>query len=391
MPFAETRRRGGARPFALPRLFAWILVVVSVLGCVRKERDADLARISAPAEVIGRPFGEASAYARNVWDMQRFGGRIYLGHGDEIDNWGPVALWSLDPATGRMAAGFETDEEQVDGFRVLDGELYAPGYDPRSGWARGTFYRLETGGWKRHRTIPRAVHTFDLAWHAGRLFAATGGRGRAGEPTLLASADRGQTWTAMTDQVQRMHTLFELRGTLYAASKLSTDGDTARALLRFDGTRFRGTGVTGATLLPGLADTAGRMVHPTPFRGALVYGVAAGAINWKPAALAVTRTLGDARTVALPDPAAVPYDLLVRGDTLYVLTSSSIDSGYVVRVYATERLESWRELFRFRSPAFARSFEEADGDFFIGLGCTYQQPSSASGIILRVRRGAYAR
>jgi hypothetical protein len=272
---------------------------------------------------------------------------------------------------------------------VLDGELYAPGYDPRAGWSLGTFYRLEARGWVRHRTIPNAVHTFDLAWHAGRLFAATGSRGRKGEPTLLASSDRGEHWMPVADQVQRIYTLFELGGVLYAAPKLSTDGDPARALLRFDGTHFQSTGLTGATLLPGLPDTAGRMVHPTPFRGGLVYVVAAGAINWKPAALAVTRTLQDARAVALPDPAAVPYDLLVRGDTLYVLAAAPADTGYVVRVYASKELDRWRELFSFASPTFARSFEESDGDFFIGLGCTYQRPSPASGVILRVRRNRY--
>ncbi|MFL5540788.1 MAG: hypothetical protein ACJ8J0_17485 [Longimicrobiaceae bacterium] len=347
---------------------------------------ADPIDISPPAEVVGAPFREVPPYARNVWDMQRFGGRIYLAHGDEIGNRGPVALWTLDPASGRLAAGFTADEEEVESFRVLDGALYAPGFDPRSGWSLGTFYRLERTGWARHRTLPHALHTFDLAWYAGRLFAATGGRGRPGEATLLASADRGRTWTPVSEQTQRIYTLVELGGELYAAPKLRTDGDTARALLRFDGARFRGTGVTGATLLPGLPDTAGRMVHPTGFRGALVYVVAAGAIDWKPAALAVTRRLGDARAVALPDPGAVPYDLLVRGDTLYALTSAPADSGYVVRGYATNDLESWREIFSFRSPAFARSFEETGGDFYIGLGCTYPRPSPASGVILRVRR-----
>ena len=336
--------------------------------------------------MIGDPFRDVPPYARNVWDMQRFGGRIYLSQGDEIDNRGPAEIWTLDPASGRLQRDFVTDEEQVESFRVLDGELYAPGFDPRSGWSLGTFYRLERTGWERHRTIPRALHTFDLAWHAGTLFAATGGRGRAGEPTLLASADRGRTWLPVSEQTQRIYTLFELGGALYAAPKLRTDGDTSRALLRYDGARFRATGVTGATLLPGLPDTAGRVLRPVAFRDALVYVVAAGAINWKPAGLAVARSLDDVRALPFPDPRAAPYDLLVRGDTLFALTSTPVDSGYVVRVYATERLNGWRERVRFRSPAFARSFEEAGGDFFIGLGCTYQDPSPASGLILRVRR-----
>lgn len=371
---------------ASPRLCAWALLAAALAACAGGGGADPAAGVSPPAEVVGAPFGDVPPYARNVWDMQRFGGRIYLAHGDEIGNRGPVALWTLDPASGRLAAGFTANEEEVESFRVLNGELYAPGFDPRSGWSLGTFYRLERTGWARHRTLPHALHTFDLAWYAGRLFAATGGRGRPGEPTLLASADRGRTWTPVAEQTQRIYTLFELGGALYAAPKLRTDGDTARALLRFDGARFHGTGVTGATLLPELPDTAGRMIHPTAFRGALVYVVAAGAIDWKPAALAVARSLDDVRALPFPDPGAVPYDLVVRSDTLLALTSTPADSGYVVRVYATERLDGWRELFRFRSPAFARSFEEAGGDFYIGLGCTYRHPSPASGQILRVRR-----
>ena len=364
-------------------------MIAAVAAC-GQGGEAAVSGISAPAEVVGTPFRHTSPYARNVWDMQRFGGRIYLSHGDEIGNRGPAEIWSLDPANGRLARDFVTDEEEVESFRVIDGELYAPGLDPRAGWSMGTFYRLERSGWVRHRTIPRAVHTFDLASRAGTLFAATGGRGRAGEPTLLASADRGRTWTPAADQWQRIYTLFEIGGELYAAPKLRTDGDSSRAVLRYDGTRFRSTGVTGATLLPGLPDTAGRMLRPVVYRNALVYVVAAGAINWKPAGLAVLRSLDDVRAVPFPDPGAAPYDLLVRGDTLFALASTPADSGYVVRVYATADLEAWHELFRFRSPAFARSFEEADGDFYIGLGCTYQRPSPASGAILRVRRDTYA-
>ncbi|HEX8695271.1 MAG TPA: hypothetical protein VF746_22860 [Longimicrobium sp.] len=304
-----------------------------------------------------------------------------------------MALWSIDPATGRVAPGYRTDEEQVDAFRVLNGELYVPGTDPRGGWSLGNFYRLERGAWVKHRTLPHALHTFDLAWHRGRLFAAVGGGGRPGQATLLASADRGRTWSAATGEVRRMLVLFEHGGELYAAPRLRTDPHPAAGeLLRFDGARFVGTGIGGALLLPGLPDTAGRILRPVAFRGALVYVVAAGAIDWKPAALAATRTLRDARSVALPDPEAVPYDLLVRGPLLYVLAAApAAAGGYTVHVYATGDLRRWRELFRFSAPTFARSFEESGGDFFFGLGSTYRAPSPAAGAILRVRRASYAR
>jgi hypothetical protein len=346
-----------------------------------------------PAELLAAPFTEASRYARNVWDMQLFGGRIYLGHGDMVGNRGPVSLWTLDPATGRVARGFRTGEEQVDAFRVLNGQLYVPGQDPRGWGSRGTFYRLEAGGWARHRTVPHGIHTFDLAWHGGRLFAAIGGRGTPGQPTLLASTDRGLTWAPATTETRRMLVLFEHRGRLYAAPKLRTDTDPrAGTLLRLDGARFVSTGLGGATLLPGLPDTAGRIVRPVELGGALVYVVASGSINWKPAALAVTRTLHDARSVPLPDAGAVPYDLLVRGPTLFVLAAAPASAGgYTIHVYATQDLSRWRERVRFTAPTFARSFEESGGDFYFGLGSTFQSPSPATGQILRVRASSSRR
>ena len=374
------------------------LFLASALGaCVEPLRPEE-PKAAPPVEVaperLGNVFTQASAYARNVWDMQLFGGLVWIGHGDSIDNWGPIPLWSLDPATGALATEFTADDEQVDEFRVLDGELYVPGHDGRGDWSRGEFYRLESGGWKEHRTIPHGVHVFDLALQGGRLFAALGTEGVRGQESLLASADGGESWTPVTDDTDRVYDLFELGGELYG-SPLMNAGDSAGAqpLLRLDGERFVRTGAAGATLLPGLAPGRwGRMVRPTGFRGVLVYIAAASSFDWVPVSLAVTRDLREVRRAALPDAAAVPYDLLVRGDTLYLLAAApgAAGGGYTVRVYRTVDTVAWRELFHFRAATFARSFEESGGDFYFGLGCRYEAPDPASGDLLRVSRASYA-
>ena len=349
--------------------------------------------VTAAVESLGNPFTVPSAYARNVWDMQLFGGRIQLGHGDSIDNWGPAAIWSLDPETGALSADFDTSDEQVDVFRVLGGALYVPGHDPRDDWALGNFYRLDGAGWAKHRSIPHGLHAFDLALHGGRLFAALGTEEVDGQAALLASPDGGGSWEPVTEKVSRFYTLFELRGALYAVPLLWPSADPARGVLhRFDGARFVETELTGGTLLPRVpAGRPGRMLRPTPFAGALVYVAATETFDWRPAALAVTRTLADAAPVALPDTAARPYDLQVRVGTLYVLAAApSPAGGHTVHVYATEDAARFRELFRFHAATFARSFEEHGGDFFFGLGSSYGAPSPATGHLLRVRRAAYA-
>jgi hypothetical protein len=376
---------------------AALLLACSASACTEPLRSGDRAREAPPVEVVperlGNVFAQASAYARNVWDMQLFGGLIWLGHGDSIDNWGPIPIWSLDPGTGALTREFTADDEQVDEFRVLGGELYVPGHDGRGDWTMGEFYRLESGGWMEHRTIPHGLHVFDLALHGGRLFAALGTEDVRGQETVVASADRGESWTAVTDETDRVYDLFELSGVLYGAPKMNAGDSTgAWPLLRFDGARFVRTQIGGATLLAGIPGAGwGRMVRPTEFGGVLIYIAAGGTFDWIPVSLAVTRDLREVRRAALPDAAAVPYDLLVRGGTLYVLAAApdGARGGYTMRVYRSADTLAWRELFHFHAATFARSFEESGGDFFFGLGCDYPAPHPASGDLLRVSRGSY--
>jgi hypothetical protein len=371
------------------------LAGAALFGCGEPTRpdERPAPDVTGAVEHLGNPFTVALPYARNVWDMQLFGGRIHLGHGDSIENWGPVTLWSLDPVSGGLSADFTTTDEQVDAFRVLGGALYVPGHDPRDDWSLGNFYRLDGAGWAKHRSIPHGLHAFDLALHGGRLFAALGTEEIEGQPALLVSSDGGGSWAPVTANVNRFYNFFELRGVLYAVPVLRNSPDPARGVLhRFDGTRFVETGITGAMLIPDVpADRLGRMLRPTPFAGALLYIPARETFDWRPVALMVTRTLEDAARVALPDPAARPYDLLVRGGTLYVLAAAPAPGGgHTVYVYATEDAVRYRELFHFRAETFARSFEERAGDFFFGLGSGYDAPSPATGDLLRVRRAAYA-
>lgn len=352
--------------------------------------------VTAALVRLGDPFTVGSDYARNVWDMQAFDGAIHLGHGDSIDNWGPIPLWRIDPASGALSSQFTTSDEQVDEFRVLDGELYVPGHDPREDFELGNFYRLEAGGWMKHRTIPHGLHTFDLAWHGGRLFAALGADSMPGHETLLVSDDRGLTWSPAADELERVFGMFELGGDLYAAPAVRRGYRPGeRQLWRLDGGAFHPTGVEIEALLPGLPEgAAGRMVRQTAFAGGLVYVVVAGerAFDWYPAALAVTRDARTVRRVALPDGAALPFDLLVRGGTLYVLTGTpAAGGGFTVRVYSTPDVARWTELFHFAAPTFPRSFEEAGGDFFVGLGCRYLETAAASGDLLRIPRASWAR
>ena len=104
------------------------------------------------------------------------------------------------------------------------------------------------------------------------------------------------------------------------------------------------------------------------------------------------------RHVALPK-ASRAWDLLVDGDTLYLLTDVPDAEGTTVRILASSDGRAWSERLHFRSRTFARSFTLLDGDFYFGLGCevadpgqwTMQELPPETGNILRVKRAVWNR
>src|SRR5690349_13662163 len=97
---------------------------------------ASAADVTASVQNLGNPFKgyfTRDIYARNVWDMQVWDGKIYLGYGDLWLNAGPIPVWSLDPATNTYSKEFTVNEEAIDHYEVVNGMLYIPGSDTRTG------------------------------------------------------------------------------------------------------------------------------------------------------------------------------------------------------------------------------------------------------------------
>ena len=65
-----------------------------------------------------------------------------------------------------------------------------------------------------------------------------------------------------------------------------------------------------------------------------------------------------------------PWDVDVRSEAAYLLTSTPVDGGakFLVRVWKSDDGLAWRSLIRLTQPTFARSLEIVDGDVYLGLG-----------------------
>jgi hypothetical protein len=225
--------------------FAAVPFVVPLPGSPLKGAMANAVQttrdVTSFIEKIGNPFLDKSVYGRNVWDMQLFNGRIYIGHGDTHSNVGPVPIWSYQPSSKTFVNEYTAPEEQIGSFRIINGQLYTPGNDGREDWSLGSFYRLDSNGWAQKRTIPNALHVYDVAVHNGIMFAAIGtDSSNRPVPNIMMSRDMGQTWTAATSEGGRCHNFFQLGGEIYAVTYLSNleNASWNNVVSRFDGTRF---------------------------------------------------------------------------------------------------------------------------------------------------------
>jgi hypothetical protein len=346
---------------------------------------------------LGRP-STKGPYARNVWDLQSYGGKLFIGHGNSANvgperNAGPIALLSYDPAAEAFATELTAPDEQIDRFEIFDdGSLWTGTHDPRGSGVMPGAYRLSGGGWVRHGTMPASVlHVYDVQRFEGAIYAA-GGDGR-----VYRSADQGTSWTQVMDpsvwMLLRIHELFVFDGRLYAASYALCGDQTKNRLYRMNPvTRLfeLDTRTTRDTMFPGYGGDpcvdAPRMVRPTPAGSSLVY-IGATIDNdhqWIPKHLYRSSDPGRAATrIGLPE-GQVPYDLLVDGPHTYVLTAERRAPGdYEVRVLASTDLVSWTEIVSLRHTTFARSFERLGGDWYFGLGTDTVELAPASGTILR--------
>ena len=118
-----------------------------------------------------------NSYARCVWDIKVYDGKVYIGCGDYDKNSGPTTLWAYDLNTNTWKEQVTVDEEAIARFITIDDTLCIPGIDThptpedQHEHELGNFYRLEKGIWKKYRNIPHVVHNFDMTHFNGKLLA----------------------------------------------------------------------------------------------------------------------------------------------------------------------------------------------------------------------------
>jgi len=376
-------------------------------------------------EAVGSPWRDRYpeeggwAAARSIWDLQAWDGKLYLGGGDSAENAGPVDVIYYDPATGVFASEFTVDDEEIEKYRIIDGWLYIPGHDAMEPWELGNIYVNDGSGWTKLRTIPKAVHVYDIAKIDDELIAVGAqifedGAGYYGGGAFFFSQDAGHTWTTQftpathysgsdvynplqPDSV-RFTELFEFKGRLYASGWLMP------TLYVYDSGRFVFVDVSpfpGATSEDGIpcADVpqvasdyvddlmsddewydafdhyaqciTARITNHGILDGQLVYigGTFYRDHGWRAFGLFAADQLveGHVRQLGGFDDGE-PRDLLTANGQLLLLTTSSVNDAFQSRVHVTDDLDEWTQVAEFTADAPAYSIEILDEYLYIGLG-----------------------
>lgn len=355
--------------------------------------------LSNKLEFLGQPF-KTGLYARNVWDMQLFDNKIYLGHGNSSNsgptpNAGPIPVIYYDIANSNFVTQYTVDEEQINIYKVINGLLTIPGHDSRGQWNYGNYYFLENNTWRKISTLPKAVHVYDMINYNSKLYAAVGTDGFS---EVLVSIDNGTTWNSAIPSsgpkfvtcAGRAYCLFQQNGLLFASSCLSGNASSSlNNLLKIDQSTSNVIKFSSSKFIPEAYNTTYKMIRTQNVNGKLLF-INAFINNdhqYIPDLMYCSSEIGISKEITLPDPYSVPIDILIRDTISYVLAYKKISSNnYINYVFSSNDQIKWTEVLRFTQPTFSRSFEEVNGDFYFGLGCDYMSVSDSTGKILRIRK-----
>ncbi len=390
------KKRPSKRQLGVFALLLFMLAVVLLKVKHEYEIQPDPQQFfNGPVKWLGNPFAKrwpagGDIYARNIWDMKAFQGKIYLGSGNSANdgpapNAGPIDIWYFDPKLSTFVNEGEVNDEQIDVFKVIGDQLFIPGHDAAApdNWDYGNYYQLADKRWLKHRSIPRGIHVYDIAEYKGELVATLGSHDYYGG--LSISKDKGGTWTTYPTGFFRLFTLFEFDDVLYVSSLFKNEkliqGIQKNwpehedlipvSLYRYHEGVIQATALGIQDFFPGWELRAVKLRLPTHYKNSFVY-IGARPSNdhqYAEQQLFSMENIGEGRRVSLPKNAN-PQDMLVDNDRLLLLSTEKSTGrwAYKLTVYETYDLNTWVPLIRFDADTLSRSFEYLHGCFYFGMG-----------------------
>lgn len=348
--------------------------------------------------------------ARNVWDLQGYDGKLFIAGGSTVDNVGPINVWAYDPVADRLRREHTVQEEAIERFRALNGDLYIPAADPVTGDLNKFYRRTNTDHWTQITGEPELAHVRDLVYFDERLIAVGNTRDNANQPSAIASTDGGRTFAPVTDPAQLgrltnwFYSLFEYQGMLFATTLIFNPLLDTESILVFDpemGQFLPDPTITTATFIPltndnDLTDVTLRLWRTVALNNRFIYAVrtycaaqhcyesrynGSYGLFLKPSLTAAPQP------VTFPEPSAMGESILIHDGWFYALANQRLaPNRHHIFIYRSRELTAsqWETVLTLASPNKARAFALLENTFYIGLGHEFDEPVRFSGAILRV-------
>ena len=342
--------------------------------------------------LLGNPYsadyisGEA-IYARNIWDMQYYQGKIYLGAGNSSNigpaqNAGRVYIISLNPKTDKFHFDYKVAEEQIDLFKVYGNTLYVPGHDATQKWTYGNIYTQKNGKWNKFRTLPNALHVYDLVEKDGKIFTAVGLNKKG---SVFISDKKAQKWRQLSQGRGRVYSLLEVADELFATKTFRLKDSKKLSMTQWS-SRFNSFSsrydLNIRKMFPNtkLKNDSIKIIKPLKFGNEALY---IGAykhndhqnISFGLYKASIKNKILNIKKVKIQS-GFIPRDIIKRKKSIYVLvTKDNIKNSQTkVLKFNKHNFSNYEEIIKFNYPSFARSFEEANGWFYFGIGSEVKSP-----------------
>lgn len=357
-------------------------------------------------------YGGSGAYARNVWTLKAFDGRLYIGcgnssNGGPASNAGPVPVFSFDPATGKFAEEWKVPDEQIDVFHIFsDGSLYIPGHDPKESWDLGNFYRRPKGAdgkWEKIRTLEQGVHCYDMEEFDGSLLACGYGTYDAANMGTNFVYRQGPRFYTFMKFPKAVYAVGVAHGKRKVSFKNRKTGEIVEREIRPQAILSRKEKGKGFEFVrnaspddvfpdtPEIKDNDLKVSRPGAIGDHLVYigGIVHNDHQIEPLAAYVAKDGQNhftAKRIKLPKD-AVPWYTLSTGNKIYLLfaTADGTKAKYTNHIWQSQNGKTWTEAFCFQSETFARSMELLDGAFYFGLGTEIKDHGYFEGNSLKLK------
>ncbi|MCX7705125.1 MAG: hypothetical protein N2115_02560, partial [bacterium] len=103
--------------------------------------------------------------------MTEYKGKLYIGSCTAPGRTDTGSVFVYDPEKHTWEKVFQLNEQGLIRLEVYNNTLYIPGYDANDGgWDLGNIYIHDGKTWVERRTVPRAVHTYGIAYYKGKIY-----------------------------------------------------------------------------------------------------------------------------------------------------------------------------------------------------------------------------